>query len=51
MIFVSLQGKALIEKIWPEVLDYRQLALRGFSENDKQTLSHFLHKMVDNLES
>lgn len=51
MIFVSIQGKALIEKIWPEVLDYRQLALKGFSENDKQTLAHFLHKMVDNLES
>jgi DNA-binding MarR family transcriptional regulator len=51
MIFVSQKGKNLIEKLWPEVLDYRQRALRGFSEEEKHTLSQFLHKMVDNLES
>lgn len=49
MIFVSEKGRNLIEKVWPEVLSYRLLALRGFSEAEKQDLGVLLQKMVRNL--
>ncbi|PHN08254.1 MarR family winged helix-turn-helix transcriptional regulator [Flavilitoribacter nigricans] len=50
-IFVSPKGKKLIRELWPEVLAYRQLALKNFSTSDKQSLSRLLHQMVENLES
>lgn len=50
MIFVSGKGKKLIGKLWPDVVAYRQLALKGFSESEKQQLSRLLHQMVANLE-
>lgn len=48
-IFVSKEGKKLIDKLWPDVLAYRQLALKDFSTSEKEHLSDLLHKMVDNL--
>jgi DNA-binding MarR family transcriptional regulator len=49
-IFVSPKGKQLIDRIWPDVLAYRQMALKDFSAEEKGKLSVLLHKMVDNLE-
>ena len=50
MIFVSEKGQQLIQRLWPEVLAYRQNPLNGFSENEKQTFLNLLQKMVQNIE-
>lgn len=50
MIFVSTKGKKLIEKLWPEVRSYRQVALQDFSEQDKESLMTMLQKMIHNLD-
>lgn len=49
MIFVSEKGSRLISKFWPEVAAYRQIALKGFSDKDKQQLMDLLQKMIANL--
>ncbi len=48
-IFVSGEGKKLIDQLWPDVLAYRQSALRDFSTEEKEQLSDLLQKMVENL--
>lgn len=51
MIFVSKKGKQLIQRLWPQVLAYRQRAVQGFSEPEKESLLYLLQKMAQNLEN
>lgn len=50
MIFVSQKGKKLIDQLWPDVVAYRQKALKNFSAEEKEVLSQLLNRMVYNLE-
>ena len=49
MVFVTEKGKLLIERLWPVVREYRQIAIRNFTPDEQDNLLYLLRRMADNL--
>ena len=50
MVSISKEGEALIESLMPAVQNYRQQAIRSFSEEEKIALNDSLKKVMKNIE-
>jgi len=47
-LYLTEQGKLLVERLMPIVMDYREFAVRNFSEEDMSTFIKLLKRFIEN---
>lgn len=47
-LYLTEQGKLLVERLMPIVMDYREFAVRNFSEEDMNTFIRLLKRFIEN---